>query len=584
MSHPLTLRTEAGDELLDLSEFELRARRGEVSPQSLVRFPAVTGEDFVPACDLELWRSLQAPQRAYFARTFSLTHFPHATALLILAMLATFLYTAGQGPLDIDAMVLFGAKVSPLIIDLGELHRLLIANFLHRDPVHIGMNAFVLFNVGAALENIYRRIDYLLLLLVSGIATMASSLFFSDAVTVGASGMVYGGLGALVVFGLRYRSILPAGYRRLLGDAAIPVVLILFWVGWTSVGVDSAAHVGGLSAGGAVAMFLSPKLLVDRPRARFGPMVRALAFAALIGLTFFGQGLLEDRLPPLFAERDDGFGIQVWLPQGWRRGTNRVGQLVYYNGLPGAGSATFSAEAIVSTEPGDAQAAAAQFAVESLNPPALGPDVLRVTAEKPEVTKVGEHDGLLVRATLDRSFGPTRLFAYFVPRGDLVYQLVFSYPVNFPRYGGVMDRVISQVHFDEPKSLREARARALLFPGAAFGLGQLGDSLRRLGAPHEAAEALRSAVAAEPSSAPFRALLALSLLQTGAVDEACRSSQGAVLYGPTNALALEADARCLLARGNAARALIQLQAAVAAAPGDVRLRKAEQALRAEVGE
>ncbi len=41
---PLTLRTDAGDEHLDLTEFEARVRRGEVSPQSLVRLPAVTGD------------------------------------------------------------------------------------------------------------------------------------------------------------------------------------------------------------------------------------------------------------------------------------------------------------------------------------------------------------------------------------------------------------------------------------------------------------------------------------------------------------------------------------------------------------
>jgi len=58
------------------------------------------------------------------------------------------------------------------------------------DALHIGLNMFVLFNVGGMLENTYRTLDYLWLLVFTGIATMTTSLFLSDAVSLGASGMV----------------------------------------------------------------------------------------------------------------------------------------------------------------------------------------------------------------------------------------------------------------------------------------------------------------------------------------------------------------------------------------------------------
>jgi hypothetical protein len=119
MSQPLTLRTETGDEHLDLLEFEARIRKGEVSPQSLVRLPAVTGEKFVAAAELELFRALHEPKRAHFARAFSLTRFPFITSGIILLHLSVFLYTARNGPLDLDEMVRFGAKAGPLILDLG---------------------------------------------------------------------------------------------------------------------------------------------------------------------------------------------------------------------------------------------------------------------------------------------------------------------------------------------------------------------------------------------------------------------------------------------------------------------------------
>jgi membrane associated rhomboid family serine protease len=189
VSQPLTLRTETGDEDLDLPEFEARARRGEISPQSLVRFPAVTGEVFVPACELEIFKSLHEPKRAHFARAFSLARFPWITSGLIFINLIVYVLSVQEGPMDIDAMVRFGGKVGTLITDLGEVWRLFTANFLHRDPMHIGLNMFVLLNVGGALENAYRRLDYLWLLMVSGLATMTLSLFLSDAVSLGASGI-----------------------------------------------------------------------------------------------------------------------------------------------------------------------------------------------------------------------------------------------------------------------------------------------------------------------------------------------------------------------------------------------------------
>src|SRR5215813_3528351 len=340
----------SGDEHVDLHEFETRARRGEISPECLVRFPPVTGEHFVAARELSLYRAFHEPKRALFARTFRLGRFPWLTAGVILLNIAVYAFTARQGPLDIDAMVRFGAKVGPLIIDVGQFWRLLTANFLHRDALHLALNMFVLFNVGGALENAYRPLDYVALLLFSGLATMSLSLLLSDAVSVGASGMVYGCLGAVVIFGLKYRSILPARYRRILGEAAIPTVLLFLWIGWTSAGVDNAAHLGGLTAGVLASAFLRPRMLLDEPASRWRVLARFVPVLALLSLPLLSWELFRSYLPPLRIERDDGFGISIPIPKDWRRGANRLGQLAYYNGLPGLGRATFAAEAVALNE------------------------------------------------------------------------------------------------------------------------------------------------------------------------------------------------------------------------------------------
>lgn len=584
MSQPLTLRTEEGDELIDLDEFEARCKRGEISPQSLVKFPPVTGDTFVQACDLPMFQTLHQPRRAYFSRAFRFSRWPWITTAVIFLNLIVYVWTVNQGPLDLDAMVRFGGKAGPLILDVGEFWRLFTANFLHRNALHIGLNMFVLFNVGGALENAYRPLDYLWLLLISGLATMTASLFLADAVSVGASGMVYGCLGGIVIFGLKYRSILPSRYRRVLGEAAIPIVLIFLWIGWTSVGVDNSAHLGGLLAGLVVAPFLRPRLLAERPRSPWSPALRAIPALGLLMVLLFGDTIFAAHLPPLRTERDDKFGISVPVPEQWRRGANRLGQLAYNNGLPDLGRATFAAEAVIGSEPADAAAEALRFCSEDLQPRGVGEGVLKVTPSQPKPAKIGDRDALLVRADFEESFGTTHLLAYFVPRGDVVYRLVFTYPAAYPAYDHVVEQMVAGMRFDEPESVRQARAAALLFPNAGWAWAQLGESLRRIGEFSSAAEALRVAVKADPNDVPVRAQYALALLQSGQIEEGCNAADDAVVYGPKDARALEIAARCELARGDTAAALLRIHTAREFAPQDPRLKTAEDKLRAALAE
>lgn len=581
MSQPLTLRTDAGDEHLDLADFEARVRRGEVSPQSLVRLPAVTGDDFVPAAELLLYRSLLEPRRASFARMFSLARFPFLTVAVLLVNLAVFLWTARGGPLDLDDMVRFGGKVEPLVRDLGQLWRLFTANFLHRDGLHIGLNLFVLFNVGGVLENGYRALDYLWLLVVSGLATMAASLVFSDAVSIGASGMVFGCLGGVVVFGLKYRSLLPSHYRRLLGEAAIPTLLGMLFIGLTSTGVDNAAHLGGLAAGMLTAAFLRPRLLLERAT-MFRPAVRAAPIAVLVVVVGFAPQLFGDALLGLRSQHDDEFGLTVSVPASWRQGADVMGSLAWYNGLPGVGRASFAAQAVHTPERDDVAQVAQRFADEVLTPAAMGGEVLKVTLGGTHPARVAERDALEVRATVDEPWGKTELRAYFVPKGELVYQLVFAWPKAYPQYAQVVDAMLDRVHLDETKALRQARAKMLLFPNQVEAWVNLGVELRRHGESGTAAEALAAAVRLEPSRVEYRVELARALLASGQVERACEASAAAVLYAPNAPEALEVDARCRVAQGDGTQALEELTRATALAPADASLRRARDRLEREL--
>jgi membrane associated rhomboid family serine protease len=584
MSDPVTLRTDSGDESLDLGEFEARVRRGEVSPNALVRLPPVTGDRFVPAASLDFYQRLHEPRRAYFSRAFSLTRFPWLTSALIMLNLAVFLATAENGDMSLDAMVRFGGKVGPLVLDLGELWRLFTANFLHKDALHLGLNMFVLFNVGGALENTYRTLDYLWLLVFAGIATMTTSLWLNDAVTIGASGMVFGCLGAVVAFGLKYRSLLPSRYRSILGDAAIPTVLGLLMIGLTSNGVDNWAHVGGLAAGLLTSTFMRPRLLTDAPRFWWDPALRAVPSLAVLAVVFFGQALFFGSvLPVMRVERDDAFGISMPVPRSWLRGANALGSLAWYNGLVGLGRASVAAEAVEMPEGADAQAQALRFTRERLAPRALGPEVLSVRPEAPEVARVAERDAVRVRATIEETTGTTRLLAWFVPRGTVVFQVVFVWPATFPRYAQVGEQMMSQVRFGEPRALRLVRGEALVFPNSPPALARLGLAMLDQGDPLPAADALAAAVRAAPGEVEWRVALSRAWLTAGDVERACAAAGEAIVYAPSDAQALEADARCELARGNPQRALERLKRARAAAPRDERLRAAEARLEGALG-
>ncbi len=520
--------------------------------------------------------SAPADQRSSLPLRTGLERLPWVTVGLALVQLAVYLGTAAAGPLDVDAMVRFGAKVGPLMTEAGEPWRLLTANFLHRDGLHLGLNLLVLLAAGSVLESTWRRLEYGALLLAAGLATMTSSLLWADEVSVGASGVAYGCVGGLIVLGRRYRAVLSPAARRMAGEGVLPTVLVFLWMGWTSVGVDNAGHLGGFVAGLLVGLFVVPeRLAVSEPPGvgvlRAGSVVAGALVLAAVGV--IGRSSWR-------VERDDVFGVSVTLPSSWRQGADRLGRLAFSNGLPGLGRATFAAEAIQAGEPGTGEPQAVHFVEAVLSPEVSRPEGRTVKVHGPEPAWVSGGRAQQVRAELRGADGVTHLRALFVPRGEFVYQLVFTWPEAFPRYARVVERMVAELRLEEPALLREARGRALLVPGASEPLAQLGSALRRWGRPEEAVEPLREAMRLAPSQVETRVELARAYFESGQVEEGCHAAEEARVYGPSDAVVLEAGVRCELARGDSERALLRLEEARRLNPEDARLRAAEAALRA----
>jgi len=128
----------------------------------------------------------------------------------------------------------------------GEWYRLITAAFLHGNLIHLGMNMFVLWIVGAPVEQAIGRGRFLALYIVSGLAGSAGAIIFSPhAITVGASGAIFGILGAALV--------LESQRNYVLGGQAMGLIVVNLVLTFAIPNISIGGHVGGL-AGGALSM------------------------------------------------------------------------------------------------------------------------------------------------------------------------------------------------------------------------------------------------------------------------------------------------------------------------------------------
>ncbi len=181
-------------------------------------------------------------------------HFRFNTMMILLInfglYIATTIYAMQGGGeasfmnLDVRTLVAFGAKWN-MGIAHGEIWRLVTAGFLHGNILHILMNSWVLFDLGAQVEEVYGTSRMLVIYFVSSVAGFAASAWWSPAVSVGASAALFGLIGAMIALGVRHQNPMGAAIRGMYLRWAIYGLVFGMISGFT----DNAAHVGGLIAG-----------------------------------------------------------------------------------------------------------------------------------------------------------------------------------------------------------------------------------------------------------------------------------------------------------------------------------------------
>lgn len=167
-----------------------------------------------------------------------------------------------------DTVLSYGAKVNAALA-AGEVWRLITPVFLHANLLHIGVNMYSLWAIGPAVERFFGQARFLTVYLLSGISGVLLSLVMSPNPSVGASGAIFGLLGALATFLYLHRATFGQLGRAQLRQLVF-VALINLGLGLTP-GIDNWGHVGGLVAGVGLAWFIGPRfateLLPDgRPR------------------------------------------------------------------------------------------------------------------------------------------------------------------------------------------------------------------------------------------------------------------------------------------------------------------------------
>ena len=157
---------------------------------------------------------------------------------------------------DINVLIMMGAKVNPLIAQ-GEIWRLFTAIFLHSGVMHLLFNLYALYALGPLLEGYIGHTRFLTVFLVAGLYGSLLSYALSGPVSVGASGSIFGLLGAITVFFLKYRNNFGGQGKAILQNMLFVLGLNLV-IGFSSGFIDNWGHIGGLIGGALVMVGIMP--------------------------------------------------------------------------------------------------------------------------------------------------------------------------------------------------------------------------------------------------------------------------------------------------------------------------------------
>jgi rhomboid protease GluP len=180
------------------------------------------------------------------------------TFYLILINTLAFVVTVATGGFDVQNLVRLGALAPALVFQDGEFWRILTSMFLHGSVMHFLMNMVALYYLGTPSERGMGSFRYVLLYLLSGFGSGAAVILLGDpyTATVGASGALYGLMGALLLTTFKkWKWFTPASARSIRS-----MIVLNFVITFLFPAISIPGHLGGFLVGVVSAFFLLPKV------------------------------------------------------------------------------------------------------------------------------------------------------------------------------------------------------------------------------------------------------------------------------------------------------------------------------------
>ncbi len=149
------------------------------------------------------------------------------------------------GSENTENLIRFGAVSSDLVFENGDYFRLITDMFVHIGFAHIAANSLSLYILGTRSEKYFGGLLFLLIYVLSGVGASLASIMFTDNLSAGASGAIFGIMGAMLIYSIMS--------KKSMGDfsAYFMVIFSLISVcaGFFMNGVDNAGHIGGFITG-----------------------------------------------------------------------------------------------------------------------------------------------------------------------------------------------------------------------------------------------------------------------------------------------------------------------------------------------
>lgn len=201
------------------------------------------------------------------------------TYVLIAINVIVFILSNVLGILNENAFCMYAPFVK-----MGEIYRLFTCMFFHVDAIHLLCNMYALYILGEQLETIIGKTKFVFVYLISGIlgALLSGAINGSNVSSVGASGAIFGIMGAMLYFGYHYRLYLG----NVVISQIMPVIVLNLVLGFMNPAIDNFGHIGGLIGGILTTMCVGVEGKSNKSEMVNGIIVTTLMIAFLMYMIF----------------------------------------------------------------------------------------------------------------------------------------------------------------------------------------------------------------------------------------------------------------------------------------------------------